>query len=1055
MKKLMTNFIHWNANHIAVPLILFLLLTSNFITAQVKVTGVVSDDKGLSIPGANITVVSTKKTTSTDFDGKYVIDAPANSSISVSFIGYVTQTINVKNGGPINVVLRLNAEDLREVLVNVGYRSQKRKDITGAVSSVSSKDFKDSQQVTIEQMLQGRAAGVVVTNNSGKPGGSVSVKIRGNASLGGSNEPLYIVDGIPISGDATSQATGGTIVSGYIGTNTGSVTNSPLAFLNPNDIETMDILKDAASTAIYGSRASNGVVIITTKKGKKGAGRITYDTAFSVQDVTRLLKTMNLSQYATQQNALAQYYGVAPRDEFAVPSVLGNGTNWQDEIYRTALMTSHQLSFSGASDSTNYYVSGSYLNQDGVVIGSDFKRYTFKTNLESKVKDWLTMGVSLTAGITNQNITIEGYSDGIIGTTILSTPDVAVRNLDGSYAGPPQDGSQGAWINPVASTLMNTNYLVQKNFQGNFYSTFKLAKGLEYRFELGANTSLQNFEAFQPTYVWGAAVNKVNQLQERANTWYQLNIKNMLTYRFSLGKHSFNFIGAQEATDATWFGNSQSIGGLLSNDVHSINLGDQDTLVASEYKGSNALYSFFGTFNYSFDNRYSIQGTIRADGSSNFAKDQRWGYFPAISGAWNLSNEKFMENTKDYVDNIKFRVGYGETGNQVVGGGLYLSNIQTIKSALGNFFTAGNIANPGLTWQTAEDTNLGLDFSLFKSKLNASVDVYRKQSSGFLFVLPLPTYVTGLEQYQGGLAAPTVNLGSMRNQGIEATLKYSNKFSPNFSWDVTAIFSKNNNKLLSLAENFDLIKEVQVNGYTTKTVTKSEVGQPIGQFYGYQTVGIIRTNEQLANAPIPFTGNKATKSVLGDVEYVDQNKDGLIDEKDLTYIGNPMPDFTYGLNNTFKYKNLDLTVFLQGSQGGKVMNLTRRAATKNQRLYENQLAEAADFWTPDNPNAKYPRPDGGDGHPNIAISDRYVEDGSFLRISQLTFAYNLPSDILSKTKLSKLRFYASVQNLYTFTKYTGYDPEIGDYNQNALLSGIDSGRYPTNRTITFGMNVEF
>jgi TonB-linked SusC/RagA family outer membrane protein len=1055
MKKLMTNFIHWNANHIAVPLILFLLLTSNIITAQVKVTGIVSDDKGLSIPGANITVVGTKKTTSTDFDGNYSIDAPANASISVSFIGYITQTVNVKNGGKVNVVLRLNAEDLREVLVNVGYRNQKRKDITGAVSSVSAKDFKDSQQVTVEQMLQGRAAGVVVTNNSGKPGGSVSVKIRGNASLGGSNEPLYIVDGIPISGDATSQSTGGTIVSGYIGTNTGSVTNSPLAFLNPNDIETMDILKDAASTAVYGSRASNGVVIITTKRGKKGAGKITYDTAVSTQEVTRLLKTMSLSQYAEQQNALAQYYGVAPRDEFAVPSVLGKGTNWQDEIYRTALMTSHQLSFSGANETTNYYVSGSYLNQEGVVIGSDFKRYTFKTNLDSKVKDWLSMGVSVTAGITNQNITIEGYSDGIIGTTILSTPDVAVKNLDGTYAGPPANGSQGAWINPVASTLMNTNYLVQKNFNGTFYSVFKLAKGLEYRFELGANTSIQNFEAFQPTYSWGAAVNKVNQLQERSNTWYQLNLKNMLTYRFDLGKHNFNIMGIQEATDSNWFGNSQSIGGLLSNDVHSINLGDQDTLVASEYKGSNALYSFLATLNYSFDNRYSVQATIRADGSSNFAKDKRWGYFPSISAAWNLSNEKFMESTKDYVDNIKFRIGYGETGNQVIGGGLYLSNIQTIKSALGNFFTAGNIANPGLTWQTAEDTNLGLEFSLFHSKLNASVDVYRKQSSGFLFVLPLPTYVTGLEQYQGGLSAPTVNLGSMRNEGIEATLKYSNKFSSSFSWDVSANFSKNNNKLLSLADNFDLIKEVQVNGYTTKIVTKSVVGQPIGQFYGYESVGIIRTNEQLANAPIPFTGNKAVKSVLGDVEYVDQNKDGLIDEKDLTYIGNPMPDFTYGINNTFKYKNLDLSIFLQGSQGGKVMNLTRRAATKNQRLYENQLAEAADFWTPENPNAKYPRPDGGDGHPNIAISDRYVEDGSYLRISQLTFAYNLPSDVLSKTKLSKLRFYASVQNLYTFTKYTGYDPEIGDYNQNALLSGIDSGRYPTNRTITLGMNVEF
>lgn len=1055
MKRLMTNFIHWNANHRLVPLILFLLLTCNFVTAQVKVTGIVSDAQGLSIPGANIMVVGSKISASTDFDGNYSIDVPVNSNISVSFIGYVSQTINVKSGGKINVVLKLSAEDLREVLVNVGYRSQKRKDVAGSISTVTAKDFKDSQQVTVEQLLQGRAAGVVVTNNSGRPGGNVSVKIRGAASLGGSNEPLYIVDGLPISGDATNQSTGGTIVSGYIGTNTGSVTNSPLAFLNPSDIETMDILKDAGATAIYGSRASNGVVIITTKRGKKGTGKITYDTALSTQKVTRLLDTMNLSQYATQQNALASYYGVAPRDEFAVPSVLGSGTNWQDEIYRTALMNSHQLSFSGAKDNNNYYISGGYLNQEGVVIGSDFKRYTFKTNLESKVKDWLTMGVSITAGITNQNITIEGYSDGIIGTTILSTPDVAVKNLDGTYAGPPKDGSQGAWINPVASTLMNTNKLVQKNFQGNFYSTIRLAKGLDYRFDFGGSTNIQNFDGFQPTYTWGAAVNKVNHLQERANTWYGLTLKNMLTYNTSLGKHNFTLMGIQEANDSHWFGGSQSISGLLSNDVHSINLGDQKTLVASEYKGANALYSFAGSLNYNYDNKYYLQATIRADGSSNFAEDKRWGYFPSISGFWKLSNEKFMEGTKDFVDNIKLKASYGETGNQNISGGLYASNIQTIKSALGNFFTAGNIANPDLTWQTAEDTNLGLEFSLFKSKLNASVDVYRKQSSGFLFVLPLPTYVTGLEQYQGGLAAPTVNLGSLRNEGIEATLKYSNNFSKDFSWDATVTFAKNNNKLLSLVDNFDLIKDVQVNGYTTKTVTKSEVGQPIGQFYGYQTVGIIRTNEQLANAPIPFTGNKAVKSVLGDVEYVDQNKDGLIDEKDLTYIGNPAPKFTYNFSNSFRYKNLDLTIFLTGSQGNKVMNLTRRAATKNQRLYENQLAEAADFWTPDNPNAKYPRPDGGDGHPNIAISDRYVEDGSYLKISQLTFAYSLPSDVISKTKLSKLRFYASVQNLYTFTKYTGYDPEIGDYNQNALLSGIDSGRYPTNRTITLGMNVEF
>ena len=1055
MKRLMTNFIHWNANHRAIPLILFLLLTSNFITAQVKVTGVISDDKGLSIPGANIAVVGAKKTVSTDFDGNYSIDVPANSSISVSFIGYVTQTINVKNGGTINVVLKLSAEDLREVLVNVGYRSVKKKDLTGAISTVGAKDIADSPQVSVDQLLQGRAAGVSVTNNSGQPGGSVSVKIRGTTSISGTNEPLYIVDGIPISGDASNTNTGGSIVTGYLGSNTGNVTSSPIAFLNPNDIESMDILKDASATAIYGSRASNGVVIITTKRGKKGTGKITYDSYYSVQKVTRLLDTMTLSQYATQQNALAAVYGVAPRDEFAVPSVLGKGTNWQDEIYKTAVMINHQVSFSGSKDGTSYYISGGYVNQEGIVIGSGFRRYNFKTNVDTKIKNWLTVGVSIGAGITNEDITINGASNGIISTSILSTPDVAVRDTNGNYAGPPADGSIGVWINPVASALMNTNKLIKKNFLGNFYANFKIAKGLEYRFDFGGSTNIDNFEGFQPTYTWGAAVKETNQLVERANNWYGINIKNVLTYKLDVGEHHFNVLAGQEANDSHWFGNSQSVSGLLSNDIHSISLGDPDTLTASEYKGSSALYSFFGSFNYDYKNRYGLQATMRADGSSNFGPGQKWGYFPSVSGYWKLSNESFMEETKEYIDNIKFRAGYGETGNQNIGGAGYMSTVRAIKSALGNFFTVNNIANPGLTWESSEQTNLGLDFTLFNSKLQATFDVYRKQSEGFLFVLPLPYYVTGTDNYQGGLGAPNVNLGSLRNEGFEMTLDYNNKFGNDFTWNSKVIFSTNKNKLLSLQDNFDLTKDVLLNDYTTKAVTKTVVGQPVGQFYGYEAVGIIRTNEQLANAPIPFTGNKAVKSQLGDVEYVDQNKDGLIDDKDLTYIGNPQPKFTYGFNNTFKYKNVDLGVFLQGSYGNKVMNLTRRAGTKNQRLYENQLAEAVDFWTPENIDAKYPRPDGADGHPNIAISDRYVEDASYLRIQQVTLGYNLPSDVISKAGISKLRFYLGIQNLYTFTKYTGYDPEVGSYNQDALLSGIDSGRYPTNRSFTFGLNLEF
>jgi TonB-linked SusC/RagA family outer membrane protein len=1053
MKKLLSNLNHWKVDTISISLIFF-LLTSSFVFAQTKIQGTVKDVSGMPLPGVNISVSGTKKTVSSDYDGKYSVEAPSDATLTFSEVGFTTRIIPVNGQTKINVILQISSEDLREVVVNIGYRTQKKKDLTGAVSTVKAKDFADTPQVSVDGLLQGRAAGVIVTNNSGQPGGSVSVKIRGITSLSGTNEPLYIVDGIPISGDATSRATGGTIVRGYVGGNSGSVATSPLNLINPNDIETMDILKDASATAIYGSRGANGVVIITTKSGKKGTGKLTYDTFLSTQNVTHLLKTMDLKQYAIQQNALANVYNVQPRSEFAVPDVLGAGTNWQDEIYKTAIMKSHQLSFSGAKDGNTYYLSGGYLDQEGIVVGSAFKRYNFDVKLESKVKDWLTMGANAAMGISDEDITLNGDSNGIISSTILSTPDVAVRNLDGTYAGPPKDGSQGSWINPVASALMNTNNLIKKSFSGNFYSTFRLAKGLEYRFDLGGSNIISDFEAFQPTYTWGVAVNKVNSLQKRSNSWYGLNVKNVISYKLATDSHKFSFLAGQEANDSHYHGNEQTIAGLLSNDIHSINLGDQNTLTASEYKGSSALYSFFGAFNYDFGDRYGLSLTMRADGSSNFAAENRWGYFPSYAGYWKLSNEPFMAGAKPYIDNIKIRLGYGESGNQNTTG-TYNSNIRAIKSALGNFYTAANIANPDLKWETSEQTNLGLDFDLFNSKLAATIELYRKQSSGFLFALPLPSYITGLEGYQGGLEPPQVNLGSMRNQGIDATLTYTNKFTQDFSWNSTVIFTKNQNELMSLQGNFDLTKDAGVNGYTQKTVTKTIVGQAVGQFYGYETVGIIRTEEQLANAPIPFTGNKAVKSVLGDVEYVDQNKDGLIDEKDLTFIGNPHPDFTYGFNNTFKYKNFDFGIFLQGSQGNDVMNLTRRAATKNQKLYENQLAEAIDFWTVDNVNAKYPRPDGGDGHPNIAISDRYVEDGSFLRVQEVKFAYSLPSDIISKAYLTKLRFYASVQNLYTFTKYTGYDPEVGSYNQDPLLAGIDSGRYPTNRTITFGMNVEF
>ncbi|MBZ4043000.1 SusC/RagA family TonB-linked outer membrane protein [Flavobacterium hibisci] len=1054
MKKLMTNFIHWNANHKAIPLMLFLLLTSNFITAQVKVSGIVSDDKGLSIPGANITVLGSKLSASTDFDGKYNIDVPANATLQFTFIGFDSKTIAVNGQTKINVTLSSTSQNLKDVVV-IGYGTQKRGDINGAVSSVKAVDIADSRQVTVDQMLQGRAAGVVVTNNSGQPGGNVSIRIRGATSLSGSNEPLYIIDGVPFSGDATNSSTSGKpIAGGYVGGNAGSVTVSPLSLINPNDIESFDVLKDASATAIYGSRGANGVVVITTKSGKKGTGRLTYDSYISTQKVAKFLDAMSLSQYATQQNELSKVYGYGTRPEFVKPELLGPGTDWQDEIYKTAILVNHQLSFSGGSENVTYYVSGGYTNQEGVVIGSGYKRYNFKTNLDAKVKEWFKIGANISAGISNEEITFNGSSDGIISTSLLSTPDVAVRDSEGKFSGPPADGSVGSFINPVAQAMLNSNDLVRKNFVGNFYSELKLAKGLEYRFEIGANTEFTENTEFQPTYVWGSAKNEHASYTARSQNSYSLNIKNYLTYKNVFGKHSLNVMVGQEANDNHWSGNSYNVRDFVSNSNPNIHLGDQTTLTGTDYKGSTALYSYYGRLMYDFENKYNVSATMRADGSSKFAEGRKWGYFPAVAFSWKLTNEAFMDAVKKYVD-IKFRIGYGESGNQNVPNGAYSAGITTLPTYDGNGFLAANIANPDLTWETSKQTNLGLDFTLFQSKLTASFDIYRKKSSDFLLALPLPAYLTGYEQWNGGLAAPLSNIGSMENKGVEFTINYSNRFSDNFSWNSNFIFGKNVNKLLDVVNGVNLTQIAFLNGYTPAVVTNTTVGGPIGQLYGYKSVGIIRTQEQLNQAPVPRLGNKPAPSSLGDVEYVDINGDGFIDESDAGVIGNPQADFTYGFSNTFKYKTIDLTVFLQGSQGGDILNLTRRAGTSNVALYQNQLAEAADFYTADNTDAKYPRPVQGLGHANLLISDRYVEDASYLRIQNVTLGYSLPSSLLSKTKFSRVRLYAGAQNLYTFTKYNGYDPEVGVLNQNELLRGIDNGRYPNYKTYTLGLNVEF
>lgn len=1063
MKKLLSNLIHWKANYRSIPLILFLLLSCNFIVAQTKVHGVVKDDKGLTIPGVNVSVSGSGKSVSSDFDGKYSIEIPSNGTLVFSFIGFETKKVSVNGQSVINVNLRSSSEDLKEVVV-IGYGTQKRKDVNGSISSVKTKDIENLKQISVDQMLQGKAAGVTVTNNSGAPGSAASVRVRGTTSISGTNEPLYVIDGVPISGDATGKSTSGQPLAGRDGFSSsgGSGNNavSPLSMINPSDIESIDILKDASATAIYGSRGANGVIIITTKSGKKGEGRISYENFTSISTVANKLDVLNLQQYAILKNELADMWGYQKRQEFAHPELLGKGTNWQDEVYRTAITKSHQLSFSGAKEGTSYYVSAGYLDNEGTIINSGLKRYTFKLNLDSQIKPWLRIGGNISSGITNEKITVNQSYSGLISNTLLQSPDIPVRNVDGTFAGPPTSEQSVTYYNPVAEALTRDNTLIRKNFLGNVYADARIFKGLKYRVELAGNTEFSENNDFRPSYIWGAQTNVTADLDVRNQNWYSINFKNLLTYDKSFDKHKFTILLGQEANDSHWEGLVASASGFKTNSIHTINLADADNNTITEYKGSASLSSIFARVIYDFNDKYSVTASSRKDTSSKFdpTTDNQSGVFNAISGSWRLSSEAFMEGTKKYIDNIKFRVGYGETGNQQIPNNSYSAMLGTQNSGLGSGFLPSNYPNPDLVWESLNQTNLGVDFTLLDSKLSASFDLYDKKSEGFLFQVPLPLYLTGGGGQYGGVSAPYSNLGTMSNKGYDITIGYDMRSQGSFNWNSSLVVSHYKNNLDEIANGIVLTQDINTNGYQPVTVTNTLVNNPIGMFYGYIAEGIFKDQAVLNAAPLQFgqaVGTGEGETSLGDVKYKDVNGDGVIDTNDKTFIGNPHPKFTFGFTNNFKYKNFDCSLFLQGSYGNDIMNLTRRAGTTNSSLYNNQLVESMDYYSATNTESNNPRPINDDSNTNLLISSRYVEDGSYLRIQNLTIGYSLPQDALSKYKISRVRLYGSAQNLYTFTDYSGYDPEIGSFNQNVLLSGIDNGRYPSPTTFSLGLNLEF
>ena len=1032
-------------------LVTLILILSGFSIFGQTIKGKV-ESSGLPLSGVNISVKGTSIKSSTGFDGTFTLEkVPAKSKIIFSFIGF--QTKEIESDGKTNLTVQLyeDTKTLNEVVV-VGYGTSKRKDITGAISSIKSSEIQDKPFTSIDQALVGKAAGVNVTQNSGTPGGGISVQIRGITSING-NEPLYVIDGTPIFSDKNNDS----FAFSAFGGGNGQTKNSALSSLNISDIESIDILKDASSTAIYGANGANGVVLITTKKGKKGKSTVAYETYAATQEVINFVDVLDLPQYAKYQTKIAALSGEPIPFQYQKPDLLGNGTNWQDELFRTALMYNHQLSFSGEKDGTRYYTSLNYFDQEGVVLNSDFNRMSMRLNVDSSVKSWLKIGNNASLSKSSQTVVRNDDRGGLVMNTLRQSPELPVRNTDGSFAGPTNGlgSSANETTNPIAMAELQNAKNERYKINGNLYADLTLTKGLVFRSELGYDLNFAKNSSFAPAYTIGNVSELLNKSFKQQDQSFYWSIKNYLTYNKTFNeKHNFTFLLGQEAQESQYeYLSGYRTGEFLNKDFTNLSIGDIDTALNQNGSGRWAMTSYISRLNYGFLDRYSFSASLRADASSNFGPNNKWGYFPSFSGGWTVSNEEFFEPLSNTINYLKFRVGYGEVGNQNIISNRYETILTLIPSPFPrpgetpySVPTIDNLGNPDVKWESLKSFNAGFDLDMFNNRVKFSLDYYIKNSSDFL------TKQINDESNQSALNY-YLNTGEIETKGVEFTLNTRNIVTENFTWDSTIILSQYNNKLNSFqGDGKSLLGKVQFDLYT---VTKTSEGQPVGQFYGYVTDGLFKNDGELAAGPTQETG-----TAVGDIRFKDLNEDGKIDSKDQTDIGNAIPDFTYSFTNNFKYKNITLGIVLTGSQGGEIYNFTRHYTDGIYPGFGDRYANVSTdvlnaFEAGVNENTNVPRIALTDPNGNGRISDRFVEDGSYLRIQNVSLSYDLPNKIFEKSIFSSVRLYANVQNLYTFTKYTGFDPALGNLDQNITLSGIDLGRYPIPRTTSIGVDLKF
>ena len=1045
-------------------LILLLFSTSGHGQApssSLQITGKVTGSPGdRPLPGASVTIEGHNSGTQTDNDGLYILNAKAGDVLTISFVGYNSQHIRVGARRVINVRLEVQDKSKLNDVVVIGYGKVRRGDVTGSISSISGAELMKTQPTTFDQALQGKVAGVVVQQVSGQPGGGVSIQIRGVSSITGSNSPLYVIDGVIIP-PVNDPGNG----------------SNPLNTINPAEIESIDVLKDASATAIYGSQATNGVVVITTKRGRAGAPQINYDAYAGYQEIPKRLPTMNLQQFASFINARAQVWGFDSRPEFANPKYLGAGTNWQKALFRKPPEMNHTVTVSGGDGRTQYLLSGSYFEQQGMALGSDFQRYSVRLNLDNKTSNWLKVGTSLQMAHVFENVNTT--ASGVINAALNLTPDIPVQNPDGSWGG---ITNTAGWVpgvvNPVAIAELVKNQRKRNQLFGNAYAEIQFYKDLSLRNEVSGNFDFGTQDNFTPTYTFGKVTNGTNSGSSSGSQNIYTVIRNYLTYSHYFPQFNLNALLGHEAQSSSY----ENIGGqrsnFPSNNVQTLNAGDATTAKNSGDNGlGSSQESYFGRINFSWNDRYLLTGNVRNDGSSNFPVSNRWVTTWSGAFAWKLNNEAFFKSIT-VINELKLRLGYGLTNNQGIPGNTFVTQLQTVANGLSGIAQfQSNLANPNVTWEKTNYYNAGLDAAFFNNRISFSLDGYYRKTDGLLLKVPLPLYSGTTAGYSpGSMAAPYVNVGAVSNKGFDFRISSTNLNDKNFTWKTDVTVSRNINKVLSLGAG-DQANLSQKSYVINDIVEKTVVGQPIGEFYGYLFDGIFAKPADFQKHALPVDQSGKAYPIspagggvwYGDRKFKDLNGDGVIDTRDQTFLGSPIPKFQFGINNTFVYKNFDLNIFFSGSVGNKVFNELAVAQTNSQNNTNyfssvlnyarlaliNPAGSASDvnnvYVT--NPNTTVVGLRNDNTNDNNRPSNLFIEDGSFVRCKNITLGYRLPTNILSMMHLQQFRLYATVTNAFIITNYSGMDPEIGSWNP--LQAGWDQGYYPQPRTYTVGANITF